>query len=85
MSKDPLYVPGEQPDPAFVAFYNGPWSAALAAVRIPGMRHDGISGPSWDRRAAYLLWLNTDNGRTLAAPSPTSTPVVSDLSHGVFD
>lgn len=73
-------------DAAFIEFFAGDykgksrWDLLLEAVEVPGM-----PDASWDRKAAYLLWLNTDNGRTLAAPSPTSTPVVSDLSHGVFD
>jgi hypothetical protein len=70
------------PDAAFVEFFSGDykgksrWDLLLEAVEIPGM-----AGASWDRKAAYLLWLATDKGRTLEAPAPAP----SDLSHGVFD
>lgn len=46
------YVPGEQPDPDFVKFFNGDWQRLLETVEIPGM-----TGASWDRRAAYLFWV----------------------------
>jgi hypothetical protein len=46
------YKPGDQPDPDFVAFFNGDWQRLLETVQIPGMNE-----PSWDRRAAYLLWI----------------------------
>lgn len=68
------------PDAAFIAFFAGPFQRLLEGTDVPGM-----AGASWDRKAAYLLWLATDKGRTLTAPAPTATPVVSDLSHGVFD
>jgi hypothetical protein len=52
------------PDPDFLAFFAGDWQQLLKAVEIPGMNE-----PSWDRRAAYLLWCmgshyvaDTDNG-----------------------
>lgn len=45
------YKPGDQPDPEFAEFFAGEWQRLLEAVVIPGM-----DGPSWDRRAAYLLW-----------------------------
>lgn len=61
---------------AFIAFFAGPFQRQLEAVEIPGM-----AGASWDRKAAYLLWVATDQGRTLEAPAPKP----SDLSHGVFD
>lgn len=41
-----------QPDPDFVAFFAGDWQRLLEGVEIPGMTE-----PSWDRRAAYLLWV----------------------------
>ena len=63
------------PDPAFLEFFAGPWQRQLDAVEIPGM-----SGASWDRKAAYLLWLATDKGKALKAPSPAPQP-----SAGVFD
>lgn len=47
------YKPGDQPDPDFTAFFAGPWQKLLKDVVIPGT--DGKV--SWDRRAAYLLWL----------------------------
>lgn len=60
----------------FADFFAGPWQRLLEGTEIPGM-----AGASWDRKAAYLLWLATDKGRTLEAPAPAP----SDLSHGVFD
>lgn len=45
------YKPGDQPDPDFVKFFAGDWQRMLEAVEVPGMEK-----PSWDRRAAYLLY-----------------------------
>lgn len=53
-------------DPAFVRFFEGTFSRALEATDIPGM-----DNASWDRRAAYLLWLQIDRGRkALVLPDP---------------
>ena len=41
------YQPG-----AFLHFYHGDWDDKLSSISIPHME-----GASWDRRAAYLLWL----------------------------
>jgi hypothetical protein len=47
-----------QPDPAFIEFFSADykskseWQKLLDAVEIPGM-----DNPTWDRRAAYLLWI----------------------------
>lgn len=41
-----------KPDPTFVKFFDGKWQRRLDACRIPGM-----DKASWDRKAAYLLWL----------------------------
>jgi len=67
------------PDAAFIAFFAGPFQRLLETTEIPGM-----TGASWDRKAAFLLWQATNQGRTLQAPS-LPTPAPSDLSHGVFD
>lgn len=40
----------------FLNFYHGEFDRELLAVEIPGM-----SGASWDRRAAWLLWLARGN------------------------
>lgn len=40
-----------QPDPDFLKFFAGDWQKLLTRVEIPGM-----TDPSWDRKAAYLLW-----------------------------
>lgn len=64
---------------AFLEFFAGPFQRLLETTEIPGM-----ANASWGRKAAFLLWQATDQGRTLEAPSPP-TPAVSDLSHGVFD
>lgn len=45
-------MPGQQPDPEFKAFFAGDWRTLHEAVEIPGMRY-----ASWDRKAAYLLWV----------------------------
>lgn len=45
------YKAGDQPDPDFVKFFAGDWQQLLERVVVPGMEK-----PSWDRRAAYLLW-----------------------------
>lgn len=54
--------------PGFTAFFDGPFAEALRAVEIPG-----APTASWDRRAAWLLWLNTDEGRAFVPPSSTLT------------
>lgn len=47
-----------EPDPDFIEFFSADykskseWQKLLDAVEIPGM-----DNPSWDRRAAYLLWV----------------------------
>lgn len=75
-----------KPDAAcgFTAYFAGPWQKLLGAVEIPGM-----AGASWDRKAAYLLWVATDGGKGVSL-----LPPVSDLttdkpdeptSGGIFD
>lgn len=51
------YKPGDQPDPAFTAFFAGEWQRMLEAVVIPGT--DGET--SWDRKAAWLYWELSEN------------------------
>ena len=46
-----MYRPG-----TFLHFYHGGWTQKLDAVEIPGME-----GASWDRKAAWLLWLALGN------------------------
>lgn len=43
------YVPGQQPSPQFLAFFDV-FQQALNHVEVPGM-----ANASWDRRAAWLL------------------------------
>lgn len=43
-----------EPDPDFLEFFAGEWQELLRSVEIPGMTN---GTPSWDRRAAYLLWI----------------------------
>lgn len=43
---------GEQPDPEFKAFFHGEWKELMDAVTVPGLPY-----ASWDRKAAYLLWV----------------------------
>lgn len=43
---------GQQPDPAFKAFFAGEWKRLMDTVEVPGMKY-----ASWDRKAAYLLWV----------------------------
>lgn len=55
-------------DPAFVAFFEGAFQRALEVTRVPGMGE-----ASWDRRAAYLLWLATERGqRPLIISAPAA-------------
>jgi hypothetical protein len=49
-----------QPDPDFVKFFGGEFQRELAAVEIPGM-----ADASWDRKAAWLLWLARRPARRL--------------------
>lgn len=49
------YKAGDQPDGAFVAFFNDEWQRMLERVTIPGM-----DNPSWDRKAAWLLYKTMD-------------------------
>lgn len=59
--------------PAFQQFFDGPWMEALRAVEIPG-----APTASWDRKAAWLLWLATDEGRQpLPVPPPKQEDVFS--------
>ena len=54
----------------FAAFFAGPFQHAMERVEIP----DFVTA-SWDRKAAYLLWLATDKGQKplpIAAPEPPS-------------
>jgi len=62
-------------DPEFQRFFDTTWTEALHAVSIPG-----APTASWDRRAAWLLWTATDQGRTFA---PAQTPPKPD--HSAFD
>ena len=70
-----------QPDPDFIRFFSGDyrnpsaWDRLLEAVEIPGM-----PSASWDRKAAYLLWVATDGACGLNAPS---APPAEDK--GIFD
>lgn len=45
------YAPG-----SFLQFYHGDWTKQLDTVQIPGMED-----ASWDRKAAWLLWLALGN------------------------
>lgn len=68
--------------PDFLAFFAGPFADALRAVEIPGM-----GTASWDRRAAWLLWLATDEGRAFASPSsnlPTDTTRQPQAEDDIF-
>lgn len=56
------------PNPAFLAFFAGPFQDALHRVEIPG-----LDTASWDRKAAWLLWINTDEGRAFVPPSSEMT------------
>ena len=56
------------PDAAFLSFFADEFPRRLDAVEIPGM-----PAASWDRKAAYLLWLAEGN-------APLATPAVSDPS-----
>jgi len=44
----------------FRRFFASDFDRLLMAVEIPDM-----ADASWDRKAAYLLWLATDDGRNL--------------------
>jgi len=61
------------PDAAFTHFFAGPFQTALERVEIPG-----LAGASWDRKAAYLLWLATDGGRDM--PSPSVSEMTTDTT-----
>jgi len=52
------YKPGDQPDPAFTAFFSGDWQKLLERVVIPGT--DGQV--SWDRKAAFITWKLMNEG-----------------------
>lgn len=54
---------------AFLRFFETTFVEAMIHAEIPGM-----PTASWDRKAAWLLWTNTDEGRALAPP-------LSDLPH----
>lgn len=60
------------PQAAFQQFFASEFQRALDRVEIPG-----LDGASWDRKAAWLLWLATDEGRTFVAPTDKSTDVGS--------
>jgi len=55
----------------FLNFYHGDWQDRLDAVAIPHME-----GASWDRRAAYLLWLEMggEPNQTVEASSVRTKP-----------
>lgn len=59
-------------DPAFLAFFAGPFQDALRRVEIPG-----VETASWDRKAAWLLWLATDEGRS---PLPVASDLAADVA-----
>lgn len=54
------YKPGDQPDPAFAAFFAGDWQRLLERVIIPGTDPGHVS---WDRRAAYLYWTLAESAK----------------------
>jgi hypothetical protein len=56
------YRPG-----TFLHFYHGEWDDRLSSITIPHME-----GASWDRRAAYLLWL--EQGGTENTPTEDQFP-----------
>ena len=72
-----VYTPGEQADPAFLEFFAKEFQERLEGIEIPGME-----GASWDRRAAYLLWLAEGNTPKEAARvhvrRRTTTIIVED-------
>lgn len=47
----------------FLRFFETTFAEALRATEIPG-----LDGASWDRKAAWLLWINTDEGRAFVPP-----------------
>lgn len=49
----------------FTEFFAGDFQRELEACTIPGM-----DTPSWDRRAAYLLWLARGNKPIVAPKRP---------------
>lgn len=65
------------PDPAFLKFFATEFQTRLSDTEIPGM-----SGASWDRRAAYLLWVA--EGRALPA-MPSEKPTDTSDSGSIFD
>ncbi len=58
-----------KPDPAFTAFFAGEFQSRLDRVDIPG-----LPGASWDRRAAFLLWLAEGNTPSASEPAPPPEP-----------
>lgn len=50
------------PDPAFVAFFATEFQRELEATQVPGM-----ADASWDRKAAWLLFVER---RKKATPAP---------------
>ena len=57
----------------FLHFYHGEWNRLLETIQIPNM-----ADASWDRRAAYLLWLER-NGDKAAQVAVEGLPEVDDL------
>jgi len=53
---------------AFLAFFEKTFDEAMTRAEIPGM-----PTASWDRKAAWLLWTNTDEGRSFVPPSSVFT------------
>jgi hypothetical protein len=61
-------------DPAFLTFHAREFQERLGAVRIPGMD----SAVSWDRKAAWLLWVAEGRAAITAKPE-------IELKGGLFD
>lgn len=64
----------------FLVFFETTFAEALRATEIPG-----LDGASWDRKAAWLLWINTDEGRAFAPPlSEMPIDTANPTDEGIF-
>lgn len=64
----------------FLTFFETTFAEAMRATEIPG-----LNGASWDRKAAWLLWINTDEGRAFVPPlSKMTTDTATPTDEGIF-
>lgn len=55
-------------DPDFLRFFNEEFRNRLGRANVPGLPH-----ASWDRKAAWLLWVAEKRGAPAASEKPNDT------------